>query len=219
MIFDLHVHTIHSPCSSLKISDILHEASSRGLDGIAITDHNNMIARHEFTEGIQESGVCLLVGMEYDTPDGDFLLFGPFEDLQPGLPAADLLQLVEDRQGVAIAAHPCREGRSLSRGILENSTCRIIEECNGRNTDAENRAAGKCVEKYSLFSCGGSDAHGLDELGRAATRFEDNITCRSELIAALKNGRYRPIGRPFLENSEQGPYRIERYCTHNKICP
>lgn len=193
MIFDLHVHTTHSPCSALRLDEILREARSRGLDGIALTDHNCMDIRHEISEGVQENGVCLLVGMEYDTPDGDFLLFGPFEDLKPGLSADDLLQLVQNRQGVAIAAHPCREGRSLNPDILERSACLIIEGINGRNSDAENRGVDQLNRKYPLFLCGGSDAHSPEELGLAATCFEENITCRRELIAALQTGRYRPV--------------------------
>jgi len=194
MFFDLHVHTTHSPCSTLTLAEILREARGRGLDGVAITDHNSMQILGEIQEGIQDNGLCLLVGMEYDTPDGDFLLFGPFEDLTPGLSADDLLQLVENRQGVAIAAHPCREGRSLNPDIPDRTDCRIMEGLNGRNSDAENRAMKPLIEKYSLFSCGGSDAHSPEELGRAATRFEENITCRRELIAALKKGRYQPVG-------------------------
>lgn len=193
MFFDLHIHTTHSPCSNLRLDEILSQARNCGLDGIAITDHNCMDIRHEITEGIQENGVCLLVGMEYDTPDGDFLLFGPFEDLKPGLSACEILRLVEERQGVAIGAHPCREGRSLSTEILELSTCRIIEGLNGRNLDAENRRVEQLIKKYPLFQCGGSDAHSLDELGRTATCFEDKITSRKELITALKNGRYHPV--------------------------
>lgn len=198
MIFDLHVHTIHSPCSNLRLDEILHETRSRGLDGIAMTDHNCMDIGHEIVEGVQENGVCLLVGMEYDTPDGDFLLFGPFEDLKPGLSARKLLRLVEDRQGVAVGAHPCREGRSLSKDVLELSACRIIEGLNGRNSDAENRRVEQLTKKYPLFQCGGSDAHSLDELGRTVTCFEDKIASRNDLIAALKNGRYRPVRNTHL---------------------
>lgn len=193
MIFDLHIHTTHSPCSNLRLDELITQAKSCGLDGIAITDHNCMDVRREITEGIQENGVCLLVGMEYDTPDGDFLLFGPFENLKPGLSARDLLRLVEDRQGVAIGAHPCREGRSLNVDILELSACPIIEGLNGRNSDSENHRVEQLIKKYPLFQCGGSDAHRLDELGRTATCFEDKITSRQELIAALQNGHYRPV--------------------------
>ncbi|HLZ19846.1 MAG TPA: PHP domain-containing protein [Smithellaceae bacterium] len=198
MIFDLHVHTIHSPCSALRLDEILREARSRGLDGVAVTDHNCMDIRHEIVEGVQDNDFCLLVGMEYDTPDGDFLLFGPFEDLKPGLTARELLRLVDERQGVAIGAHPCREGRSLSTHILELSDCRIIEGLNGRNSDAENRGVEQLTKKYPLFQCGGSDAHSLDELGRTATCFEDRITNRNDLIAALKSGRYHPVRNTHL---------------------
>jgi len=198
MIFDLHVHTIHSPCSNLRLDEILREARNRGLDGIAITDHNSMDIRHKIVEGVQENVVCLLVGMEYDTPDGDFLLFGPFEDLKPGLSARDLLRLVEDGQGVAIAAHPCREGRSLSADTLALSACRIIEGLNGRNSDAENRRVEQLTKRYPLFQCGGSDAHSLNELGRTATSFEDRITSRNDLITALKSGRYHPVKNTHL---------------------
>jgi hypothetical protein len=206
MFFDLHVHTTHSPCSNLRVSEIVREARRLGLNGIAITDHNNMNILGEINEGLQENGICLLVGMEYDTLDGDFLLFGPFEDLKPGLSAVDLLREVEKRQGVAVAAHPCRGGRSLCPAILEHSSCRIIEGLNGRNTDVENRGVKKLMEKYPLFQCGGSDAHRIEELGCTATHFEETITCRRELIDALKRGNYRPVGNlpPALPEARQG---------------
>lgn len=193
MIFDLHVHTTHSPCSRLELAEIIRQAGSRGLDGVAITDHNSMAIRHEVAEGIQDNGFCLLFGMEYDTQDGDFLLFGPFEDLKPGLSSRDLLQIVSGRQGVAIGAHPCREGRSLNRNVLEQNACRIVEGLNGRNSEEENRKVQYLAKRYPLFLCGGSDAHSPDELGCSATRFEDKITSRQDLINALKNGRYYPV--------------------------
>lgn len=193
MIFDLHVHTTHSPCSSLKLAEIIRQAGSCGLDGVAITDHNSMAIRYEVAEGIQENGICLLFGMEYDTPDGDFLLFGPFEDIKLGLSSQELLQIVSARQGVAIGAHPCREGRSLNRNLLEQNACRIVEGLNGRNSEEENSQVRYLAKLYPLFLCGGSDAHAPDELGRSATHFEGKIASRQELIAALKNGRYYPV--------------------------
>jgi hypothetical protein len=193
MIFDLHVHSNHSSCSNLRIDDIVSSAQYRGLDGVCITDHNTMDIRREITEGIQKNGLCVLIGMEYDTPDGDFLLFGSFEDLQPGLDAGELLRIVEVRKGVAIGAHPCREERNLNEGLLEKGSCCIIEGMNGRNSEGENRNVKLLTERYILFQCGGSDAHHLEELGRTATFFPEMISNRRELISALKRGDYRPI--------------------------
>ena len=40
--YDLHIHTKYSPCSNLDPNLILKIAKKLKLDGIAITDHNNM---------------------------------------------------------------------------------------------------------------------------------------------------------------------------------
>ncbi|MDL5501661.1 MAG: PHP domain-containing protein, partial [Candidatus Methanoperedens sp.] len=40
MRFDLHIHSKHSNDSGLSVDDILREAVRKGLDGIAICDHN-----------------------------------------------------------------------------------------------------------------------------------------------------------------------------------
>ena len=191
MILDVHVHTTHSSCSNLRIDEILSQARSRGLDGVCITDHDTMDIRREITEGFQENGLCVLIGMEYTTEDGDFLLFGPFEELQPGLDAGALLQIVAERQGVAVGAHPFREGRKLKESALKNGGCRIIEGLNGRNTEGENEKVKHLTRRYPLFQCGGSDAHHLEELGCTATAFSQVISNRQELIAALKRGDYR----------------------------
>jgi predicted metal-dependent phosphoesterase TrpH len=192
MIFDLHVHTAYSSCSNLRLDDILSQARSRGLDGICITDHNTMDSRRELPEGIQDNGLCVLIGMEYDTPEGDFLLFGSFDDLKPGLSARELLMIVEEKRGAVIGAHPFREGRSLREDILGQGGCRIIEGLNGRNSQAENRKAQSLTLRFPLFQCGGSDAHSLEELGGVVTCFAERISSRQELIYALKSGNYYP---------------------------
>lgn len=194
MIFDLHVHTNHSLCSNIQIDDIISRAQSRGLDGVCITDHNTMDVSRVITEGVQENGLCVLIGMEYETPDGDFLLFGPFEDLPRGLNAINLLTFVEEKQGVAIGAHPCRDGRSLNEDILGEGGCLVIEGVNGRNSEMENRRVRDLTKLYPLFQCGGSDAHHIEELGRTATFFRDKISSCRELISALKRGDYHPVG-------------------------
>ena len=42
LTIDLHVHTSYSPCSNLSLRTIETVARKRGLDGIAITDHNTI---------------------------------------------------------------------------------------------------------------------------------------------------------------------------------
>lgn len=107
MLFDLHVHTTFSPCSGLSLEEILGKARSIGLDGVCLTDHESMAAGGLVREGPQDDGLCVIIGQEYATRQGDFLLFGPYESLPQGLEARHLLLYVQATGGVAVAAHPC----------------------------------------------------------------------------------------------------------------
>jgi predicted metal-dependent phosphoesterase TrpH len=191
MLFDIHVHTALSPCGNMKIQDVIARAGKRGLDGVCITDHQTMDIRHVIAEGVQENGLCVLFGMEYTTPQGDFLLFGPFEELAPNLSAEKLLAMVHDQGGAAVAAHPFRQARPADERIVRNGLCHAVEVINGRNTPFENSAVGKW-RRYGLTRCGGSDAHTLNELGTFATRFLVPIQTRGDLIQALRKGLCRP---------------------------
>ncbi|MBN1547623.1 MAG: PHP domain-containing protein [Syntrophaceae bacterium] len=193
MILDLHVHTNYSSCSVLSLADILANARARGLDGVCITDHNTMAARFDVQEGLQPDGLCILIGMEYDTPQGDFLIFGDFDELKPGLAAEELLRQVNEQGGIAVGAHPCRTDRKLDWSLIERGLCRIVESINGRNRRHENHQVKDLTEHYDLVQCGGSDAHQLSELGQTATRFTVPITNRKDLIQALQHGACEPV--------------------------
>ena len=192
MKFDLHVHTTLSSCSQLRLEDVLRNARAKGLDGVCITDHQTMDVLHEAKEGIQQDGLCIIVGMEYTTSEGDFLIFGPFNELPEGLSARELLQIVHDAGGAAVAAHPFREGRRTSAEVVAGRHCRIIEGRNGRDNGNGVQRAAAWREAYDVSLVGGSDAHTLDELGRTVTVFDHPIASREEFIRALHSGKYRP---------------------------
>ncbi|MBU4262469.1 MAG: PHP domain-containing protein [Proteobacteria bacterium] len=192
MKFDLHVHTNISPCSQLPLEDIIVQAKERGLSGVCITDHDTMDIRHFLQEGMQDNGLCVIFGMEYATSEGDFLLFGPYEQLQTGLAAPELLRHVEQTGGVAVAAHPFRSNRPTREYLVDHGLCSIVEGINGRNHQHENDSVGTWRERYGVKQVGGSDAHTLGELGLVTTRFPHPIRNRAELIQALKNGSYAP---------------------------
>lgn len=191
MLFDLHVHTSYSPCGHMPIEEVIARAGRRGLDGVCITDHHTMEIGRVIAEGLQENGLCVLIGMEYSTHQGDFLIFGPFEALEPGLSADRLLAMVCDQGGAAVAAHPFRQARPVDEGVVRNGLCHAVEVLNGRNTPSENAAVEKW-RRYDLTPCGGSDAHTLDELGTFATRFHFPVRSRGDLIRALNRGLCRP---------------------------
>jgi len=148
-----------------------------------------MAVRNYIREGLQPDGLCVVFGMEYDTPDGDFLVFGPFEYFPAGLGARELLQAVADAGGTAVAAHPFRRSRPVSEFVISEGLCGIVETRNGRNTFDENLLAEAWLGRYAVAACSGSDAHTLAELGCVATRFESPVTSRADLIRVLNARR------------------------------
>lgn len=196
MNFDFHVHTTLSSCSQLALDDIVSQARQRGLDGVCITDHDTMAVRHQIREGIQDNGLCLIFGMEYATRDGDFLLFGPYEELTLGLSAQQLLEHVQHTAGVAVAAHPFRRCRATSEHLIEKELCHIVEGVNGRNSNEENLPVANWQKRYAIKQVGGSDAHTLAELGRVPTQLTKRVTSRDEFVQALRHGNFKPVRLP-----------------------
>ncbi len=192
MRFDLHVHTSVSACSTLALGDILTHAKQFGLQGVCLTDHDTMAIRHQIQEGIQADGLCVIIGMEYETSDGDVLIFGPYEDLTPGLPARVLFDHVRTTGGAAIVAHPFRPGRSCADDIGTDRLPHAGEAFNGRNTPTANLQAQTWLSRNGIAATGGSDAHTLEELGRVVTRFSHPIRTRNEFIAALHSRTFTP---------------------------
>ncbi len=66
-----------------------------------------------------------------------------------------------------------------------------IETHNGGMREEANRMAEQLREAYGLPGTGGSDAHGVDQLGRCVTEFERDMADEAGLIAALREGRYQ----------------------------
>ncbi len=192
MLFDIHIHTNLSPCSVLGTDTLLESAALAGIDGICVTDHQTMNIRHHLTEGRQENGLTVIFGMEYTTADGDFLIFGPYEELPKNMAADDLLIHVRNTGGVAVAAHPFRKIRPVSEHPIAAGLCPAMESVNGRNTVIENLQASQWRNRYHLVETGGSDAHSPAEVGRVVTRFETPIHNRQDLIDAIRDGRCRP---------------------------
>ncbi len=54
-------------------------------------------------------------------------------------------------------------------------------------------AATGLAKGFPLPGIAGSDAHTLDEVARAATRFHVPITDNATLLAALHSGHYEPV--------------------------
>jgi predicted metal-dependent phosphoesterase TrpH len=192
MIVDMHIHTSFSPCSVLNIPTLLERAREVGLDGVCITDHDTMASQTMFNNIDNNHGICVVIGVEYTTVKGDFLVFGPDESIPTGMGAEGLIKWVNKEGGVVIPAHPFRKSRPTDLGVL--SSVKIVEVLNGRNHPSENESCKNWLAQYGngTRQIGGSDAHTPEEIGRIATVFKKNIYDVEDFINELHTGNYTP---------------------------
>ena len=68
---ELHVHTVLSPWADIEMTPplIVQEASSRGINIIAITDHNSSANITAVQKAAQGSGIFIIPGMELQTKE------------------------------------------------------------------------------------------------------------------------------------------------------
>ena len=176
----------------MEPSEILAHARAKGLDGVCFTDHDTTEVLAQISEGFQPDGLFVVVGMEYATPQGDFLVFGDVESLPGSLNGDDLLLRVRELGGAVVAAHPFRVGRPVDPAVFEAGLCSLVEVENGRNSPKENERALSLALGRRMIQVAGSDAHRLDELGRCPTEFTVPVRSRADLVHALNHGLCRP---------------------------
>ncbi|MFC8799318.1 CehA/McbA family metallohydrolase [Promicromonospora sp. NPDC057138] len=105
---DLHAHTTHSD-GTLSIAQLTAAAAGRGLDFLAVTDHNT-VAHHRHLPAVGAAyDVCLLPGQEVTTHAGHANAFGDIGWVDFRRPAAQWLSDVEERGGLLSVNHPIQD--------------------------------------------------------------------------------------------------------------
>lgn len=197
MKIDLHVHTnVSSPCSLIAPERSIEVARAVGLDGICVTEHDEIAGAELTGELGRKLGFPVFRGIEIYTELGDMLVFGLYRDA-PGwkTPFDELLEMCRRAGAVIAPAHSCRVTGELERvhgperadWLLKNVDA--VETHNGGCTPGGNEAANELAVRYGLPGIGGSDAHHEFQVGRCYTVFEDDIHTDEELVAAIRAGR------------------------------
>ena len=186
---DIHIHSINSFDSSIQIEDLQEISRSKGLDGVAITDHDKY-----FNGKVQ--GLVVIPGIEVSTREGHLLSLGRVGDITAGLSADQTIRIIHDRGGAAILAHPY----DLIRGGIKPD--QITEKLDGIETinskaypyTLSKHLAEKAAKKMGVSSFGGSDSHTPDTIGDAYTSIKSQSSSIDEIIDAIKKGDVSPEG-------------------------
>lgn len=203
MKVDFHIHTNYSFDSLSEPKQVVLEAEKKGLDAIAITDHDEIRGALEAKRHVKKLGLKLqvVVGEEVATDEGDLLVYFVKKRIEPaGL--AEVLAQAKKQNAVCVAAHPYDFARS---GIdLEKLKSRILERIDGVEVfnarvpfDSVNQKALEFCTKSKKAQFAGSDAHHVSEIGSAYVEFEG---IRRLDVRALLGAKRKIVGKksPFF---------------------
>jgi len=182
---DLHVHSVHSDGIG-NIRDILKTARLKGLDGLAITDHDTLKGYYEAKASY--SDLYIFPGYEVETDAGHVLILG-LEQLPPftGIVAyEDLIWWTRDMGGLTVLAHPAAGRFRLRRWMHAKPDA--IEVLNASYPTKYFITRGlRLAERLSLPRVGGSDAHHSKTVGDAYTIIEANKPDIKSVMEAIKD--------------------------------
>ncbi len=182
---DLHVHSIASADGSSTLSALITSAQAKGLDAIAICDHDHQTVLPE------QSPILLIPGMEITSNEGHILglfLEKNIElDLHDKMLSADeAVSAIHQAGGIAVLAHPFAPQKQPEED-LQKLRVDAIEIVNARaalNNGANVRAAA-LADAMVLAVTGASDAHCAKEIGGGYTEFDVPEVSLAALKAAL----------------------------------
>lgn len=179
---DLHVHTEYSRDAFCPIARMVEAARARGLNGMAITDHNT-VGGHSEAKKFSKRGFLIIPGLEVTSADCHVVGLGVSKPIPKFLPAKETVKRIKEQGGVAIAAHPFALGRKP--GLIYKAKFDAIEVLNSRALFLSNPLARRFAERHKIPMVAGSDAHHPDEVGLAYT----NVDCKPRVDAVLKQIR------------------------------
>ncbi len=190
---DLHVHTNHSYDGLTSLEAAIKAAKQRGLNGIAITDHDAI----ERIRNISKTNIILIPGIEISTKAGHLIALGIKSPIPPNLTALETAKRIRRQGGLVVVPHPYdRLSHGMGREDVKSIKPDAIEVINSSSltfSRAKNRNQ-KLAEELHVAEVAGSDSHIPETIGDAYTIIETNSTKLNEILRAIKNGKTVPEG-------------------------
>ena len=216
---DLHTHTLHSdgfgcadglggagPCS---VHDVAEAASRRGLEFVAVTDHNTT-SHHQDLASLQPlyRNLLLLRGQEVTTFYGHANVYGTSEIVDfrighPGVTAREVFAQARRAGGLLSINHPARETGEKCTGCGWNapgtdwSQVEVLEVVNqftvSGPTAGEPFWHARLNEGHRIVGIGGSDDHGASTragsaVGTPATVIHAESLTEQALLSGIRAG-------------------------------
>ena len=197
---DFHTHSTHSD-GKLSLDELASLAAGRGLELLAITDHNTTSHHAHLADTSKHVGINLIAGQEVTTDTGHANAFGEIGWIDYREATDKWLAEINSRGGLLSINHPLAAPCAWTRDIPDGIE---ISEIWHSSWDQLGDAPIKWWnENGRPIPIGGSDFHrlGSDGLPGDPTTWieintEDNEVTQAQVLEALKAGRVAVSASP-----------------------
>jgi len=186
---DLHVHTVYSRDSFIEIEELAPRCQAAGLDGLAITDHENLEGGLRAAERCRD--IVVIPGMEIETSKGHVLALNVASPVRENLSFSETIEGIHELGGIAVVAHPF----SLLKPLIDvdafvTSDLDAVEVANAVSFpySLTTRMSTALAKRLNLPMTGGSDAHLPSLIGRSYTVVDSDSREVSDIVEAVRKG-------------------------------
>ncbi len=187
---DFHCHSSSSPDSLSSPAEIIRACRKKGIDKVAITDHNTLEGAIQAKQVAPE---LIIVGEEIMTTKGELLAFFVKETVPAGLEPLQAIARLREQQAFISVSHPFdnfRKGHWETADLLQ-----ILPEIDAVETfnarcflPSSNWKADAFRRKNQILATHGSDAHTTGEIGNGSLLlppFDDRMSLMLALQTAV----------------------------------
>ncbi len=188
---EIHCHTNFSPCGFIKPERIEPFCLKKGVDVVAITDHNTIQGALLVKQLAEKVGV--IVGEEIKTSHGEIIGYFLEQEIPSLMSPLDTVKAIKEQGGIVSVPHPFDEMRSsrLAPEALKSVIDKIdmIEVFNSRDIlKKQDTAIIREALQHGVVAVSASDAHFAVEIGNSLTLI-DQFKTPAEFLENLRKGQ------------------------------
>jgi predicted metal-dependent phosphoesterase TrpH len=157
---DLHIHSKYSEDAIGSAETIIKYVKKKGLNGIAITDHNS-IKGGQVAKKLSTSDFIVISGIEISTRHGHIIGLNVSKNIPKNHSIVETIEYIQDAGGIPIIPHLFRNMSGIKEHYLKTVVNNIsaIEVYNSCSLPKTNLKTSAIAKKYGLGGTGGSDTH------------------------------------------------------------
>jgi len=156
---DFHTHTVHSD-GALTVPELACLGVERGLDFLAVTDHNTVSHHGELGPAGRRTGIQLLAGQEVTTSFGHANAFGNIGWVDFRQPATAWLDAVEADGGLMSVNHPLADDCCWRHHLPRRAPLAEVWHASWQDPTWGGPLAWWLAWDQDVIPLGGSDFHG-----------------------------------------------------------